>query len=440
MEKLTTSGRRIIEAESGGEVILHGLNLVCKKPEKGFPPCPRKDLAWMAGQGFNLLRLGVNWAAAEPEPGVYNRNYLTALRALADEAGELGLTVFLDMHQDLYGQRFADGAPDWATLTDGLSHQPGAVWSDAYLQSPAVIRALDHFWQNSSAPDGTGLQDHLAALWRQVAAVFQGSKNLLGFDLLNEPFPGSVGQKVLGAMVAAAAGEDPAAQAALLAALDDREQLLALLEDDGLFERLLRAGAVPAGQWEEKVLSPFYEKLAAGLDGVMLLESSYFSNMGVESGLQKPSFPAIYAPHIYDLVVDTGLNGYSSHRLETIFAAHRRVQERLDLPVLVGEWGAFYRQDSTARIARQTGALLARYGWSDAYWSWEPDLPSAPCLPGLLWGYPQRVGGRLCSYSWEEGVFRMTYQSDGSPCRIWLPGRGLVERCCPPGLAEIRVE
>lgn len=70
-------------------------------------------------------------------------------------AHKAGISFFLDFHQDLYGVAFgldapfwADGAPAWATITDGLPHVAGDLWSGAYLISPALNRAFEHFWNN----------------------------------------------------------------------------------------------------------------------------------------------------------------------------------------------------------------------------------------------------------------------------------------------------
>lgn len=452
MERLSVSGKRIVD-EHGGEVILHGLNLVCKDAQqKCIPVCRDEDFIWMQEQGFNVLRLGMNWAQAEPLPGQYDSEYLKEMRGIAERATKYGLWFFLDMHQDLYSQQFADGAPEWATLTDGLPHEAGEVWSDAYLESAAVNRALDHFWQNSPASDGKGLQEHYAALWQETAQAFADCPNLLGFDLMNEPYPGSAAQEVIGAMMMAFAKEKLEKEICSPKELEkiwsevsgDRQNLLDVVADTSLFRRIVQVAKPPCSRWEQDVLQPFYQKIAESVQKTadqipILLESTYFSNMAVESGLQKiEGIPCIYAPHAYDLVVDTTCyDSYSMERTQEIFAAHRRVQNRLDVPVLVGEWGAFYGNANTAVWAQEIGKILAKYGWSDTYWSWEPQLRHAPCLEGLCRGYPQRVGGLLHSYSWEDGTFRMRYHSDGSECRIYLPGKGMIRKCCPPGEAEI---
>ena len=60
-----------------------------------------------------------------------------------------------------------------------------------YLTNPALNRAFDHFWANDAGPGGVGLQARYAAAWGHVAARFASAKHTLGFDLMNEPWPGT---------------------------------------------------------------------------------------------------------------------------------------------------------------------------------------------------------------------------------------------------------
>src|SRR5437764_1126681 len=55
----------------------------------------------------------------------------------------------------------------------------------------AVQRAFENVGANKPAPDGIGLQDHYAAAWAHVAQRFASNPHVLGYEILNEPFPGS---------------------------------------------------------------------------------------------------------------------------------------------------------------------------------------------------------------------------------------------------------
>lgn len=55
----------------------------------------------------------------EPEPGVYNEDYLKEIDERIQWAEQNNLFVVLDMHQDLFSVKYSDGAPEWATLDEG---------------------------------------------------------------------------------------------------------------------------------------------------------------------------------------------------------------------------------------------------------------------------------------------------------------------------------
>jgi len=185
---LTHNGRWITDAQ-GRVVNLHGINMVYKRP----PYAPDAvgfgddDAAFLAAEGFNVVRLGVIYTAVEPSPGVYDDAYLDRIRATVDTLAAHGIVALLDFHQDMYNERFqGEGWPDWAVMDDGLPAEPKSGFPNNYLLMPALQRAFDHFFAN----DG-GLQDHYAAAWAHVAQRFKDAPNLLGYELLNEPWPGS---------------------------------------------------------------------------------------------------------------------------------------------------------------------------------------------------------------------------------------------------------
>jgi endoglycosylceramidase len=184
-------GRWITDAQ-GRVVNLHGLNMVFKRPPyapdaTGFGD---DDAAFLASEGFNVVRVGVIYTAVEPSPGVYDDAYLDRIRGTVDALAAHGIVALLDFHQDLYNERFqGEGWPDWAVMDDGLPAEPKSGFPNNYLLMPALQHAFDHFFNN----DG-GLQDHYAAAWAHVAQRFRDAPNVLGYDLLNEPWPGTTWQ------------------------------------------------------------------------------------------------------------------------------------------------------------------------------------------------------------------------------------------------------
>ncbi len=187
-------GRWIVDPD-GRALVLHGVNMVNKvgsyKPgDTGFDA---DDAAFLAEQGFTTVRLGLIWKAVEPSPGEYDDAYLESVRQTTELLAAEGIWTMLDFHQDLYHERYqGEGAPDWAVQDNGLPAQPQLGFPYNYLGMPALLRAFDNFLNNSKGPGGVGLQDRYAQAWRHVAEFFQETPGVMGFDLFNEPWPGTL--------------------------------------------------------------------------------------------------------------------------------------------------------------------------------------------------------------------------------------------------------
>lgn len=443
MKKLKTEGMRFIN-EDGAEVILNGINLVCKSKEKGYvEPCDESLFKWFHDQGYNIVRMGLIWDGVEPEPGVYDDVYLSKIKQQIKWAERNGIYIFLDMHQDLYSLLYGDGAPEWATLTDDLPHVTGDLWSDAYLASPAVNRALDHFWNNSLAADGIGLQDHYTAMWKHVAGFFSECSNIIGYDIMNEPYPGTDGQHIFGAMIGAYAQNvldmDDINMEDLSALWFDeqkKQKILTDIADMDTYKKLVANAKDVSQLFEKEILAPFFNKVANGIrqidtEGFLITETSYFSNMGIESGLQLIQndegvidSSQVFSPHGYDLVVDTDhYEIYNQDRVDLIFATHRKVQERLNIPALIGEWGAFTNHPATSSLTKTLIGIFERNLWSNTYWCYSSDFKEMPYVQALNRAYPQITAGRLISYHYnhDTGQISMKYVPSGLETLIYHP-------------------
>src|SRR5436305_2466829 len=178
----------------GRVVILHGYNMVYKRP----PYAPASigfgddDATFLAAEGYDAVRVGVIYKAVEPTPGVYDDAYVASIAHTVDTLGRHGIVSLLDFHQDMYNETFqGEGFPDWSVQDDGLPHQPQRGFNQNYFSMPALQHAYDHFWADSPGPGGVGLQERYAAAWRHVAQRFRSNHDVLGYELMNEPFPGS---------------------------------------------------------------------------------------------------------------------------------------------------------------------------------------------------------------------------------------------------------
>jgi endoglycosylceramidase len=208
------SGRWLLDPQ-GRVLIVHGLNVVNKLAPFtaqgwGFGD---DDAMFLQAHGFNAVRLGVLWEAVEPQPGVYDAAYVAAVRETEQLLASYGIYTLLDWHQDEYNEVFGgEGFPAWAVNTGGLAPaSPHDAFPDEYTKDPAEKEAWDHLYADAypladagadaSADAGANadagalpLQERLAAAEAYVAAQFAGDPWVLGYDLINEPSPGSAAE------------------------------------------------------------------------------------------------------------------------------------------------------------------------------------------------------------------------------------------------------
>jgi len=385
------SGMRFLDA-SGKALILHGINVVNKR--KQGADANEADFDAIRGWGMNSVRLGFVWDGVEPEPGRIDPVYIDRIAHLVDLAKARGLYVVLDMHQDLYSAKFEDGAPAWATLDDGKPHTRGSIWSDSYYTSEAVHASLDHFWANQAASDGVGLQEHYAQAWQALAKRFAGEPWVVGYDIMNEPTPGEEFRRSRDAGVAGLGPQGKPED--LLVGPEAHKKQLALMQDVEAFRAMLDRQAPVLQTWERTRLMPFYTRVARAIRQVdsrhiLFLEPAVPCAHGVRTAITpvtdakgKRDPLQAFSPHAYDITTDNaGVASSSNARVELIMATHVEEARRLNMPMWVGEWGAFYNDAGAAAMTRFTVGLYDRYGCGDAYWSYGRRLAASPILPAL---------------------------------------------------------
>lgn len=249
-------GPRFVDAR-GRHAVLRGVNLGgdSKVPPSHAGPVPPRDfadhrevsfvgrpfpleeadahLARIRGWGFNVLRLLTCWEAVEHAGrGRYDEAYLDYLAAVCAKAGEHGLGVFIDFHQDVWSRMSGgDGAPGWVFEAVGLDlaafDAAGAVhvMQQRYDYASAHARQEDRYpmmsWpRNYQMPvngimwtaffagetltpewrvEGVNVQRFLQGAYlgavRAVAERLKALDNVVGFDSLNEPAQGWVGMR-----------------------------------------------------------------------------------------------------------------------------------------------------------------------------------------------------------------------------------------------------
>lgn len=156
--------------------------------------------------GYDVIRLGVSWSLLEPSPGKIDTTYIDRIAQVVGWARAAGVYVIIDLHQDAWskyiytpagspcppplspvtGAHEADGAPGWAA-----AHVTPACQFQQREADPAVIEDFQKFWSDLPGPDGVGLQEHYADVVAAIAARFADNPAVAGYDLFNEPSPGT---------------------------------------------------------------------------------------------------------------------------------------------------------------------------------------------------------------------------------------------------------
>jgi endoglycosylceramidase len=195
---LHTEGGRLVD-DKGGVVTLRGLNIAT---DAKLPPFrPLEDVRVLDGLpkwGVNVVRLLFTWEAYEPEREQFDVSYLDYIGRVIDACQARGAWVILDIHQDAFS-RFStggcgEGFPRWALPPDVAPQQPdnGEACVSGNLQMIVDLdmhRAWQAFYANEQ-----GVRDRYLALLDVLGERFGAHPNLLGFDLLNEPWGDEVAE------------------------------------------------------------------------------------------------------------------------------------------------------------------------------------------------------------------------------------------------------
>ncbi|MEU1722366.1 cellulase family glycosylhydrolase [Nonomuraea sp. NPDC005692] len=397
---------RYVTDDRGRALILHGFNTAgsAKGAPDALPELTPDDIdREYRDMGTNFVRFLIQWRAVEPSPGTYDTKYLDKVAERVRWYSDRGYQVMLDMHQDLWGNGITptgvagNGAPGWATHTDGLPVATEHFTWEMYYLEPGVIRAFDHFWNTTG--EHPELMDHYAKAWAAVAARFKDVPGILGYDLMNEPWGGSV--------------QGAAFETGPLATLYRKS--------------IDRIRAVDQDSWI------FLEPQAVGV------------NWGLPSSLPRFDDPRggppriAFAPHVYPLPLDLGDDYTASSKEWTDRTLGwwreniARTAERMGAPVLLGEFGLDMTRPGASDLVRKVQGLSDEVGTGMAYWSrdadpWGPyDVKGkATALPGAyVRAYPRAIGGVPVSVTYGENRLQVVFDANETgPTEIYLPERG----------------
>jgi endoglycosylceramidase len=364
------------------------------------------DFAAMARLGFDSVRLIVHWSALEPQPGAFDAAYVARIHQAVDWARKHDLYVVLDMHQDAWGKYIAsppgvlcppgfspaigwDGAPQWATITDGMSTCRAVIRE----VSPAVAQAFTNFYA-----DRDGIQTELLHTWARLAAQFAGDPTIGGYDLINEPHPGYTPGPAAATVIGAYYGK----------AID----------------------AIRAAE----------HSAAGGFSHIAFFEPNVtWSGTGADA-VPPPGFTAddniVFAPHLYagSITADRAL-GITAVSVDQGFQFAAAAASTYGTTVWSGEWGWFGDPagdaPSIAEYARQEDANL----FGGAWWDWKQACGD-PHVVGSPGSHPDTVSPSLnrikCPQGTLLGIPRSTQQVLARPYARAAPGRLTLMSSDPP--------
>lgn len=402
------------------EVLLRGVNVnqlvdfYAPRPEvPSTLPLTEQDFAGIAADGFNVVRLGLSWSALEPDRGRYDEAYVDRIRVAVAQAKAHGLYTVLDMHQDGWSNAPSpddvscrpgtspmwgyDGAPEWATITDGA---PRCQFTGRDI-SPAGGRAFNNFYY-----DTDGVQDRLVQAWAMLAGEFKDEPAVAGYDLLNEPNFGETA---------------PLTSSLLLGRFYDRT-----------IDAIREAGAEQIVYFEPSIL---------------------WSGLGFDSG-PPPGFTddrnIVFSPHLYaeSITMDASLGLPTIVSVERGFTLADRVARMYGVPYWSGEFG--FWGDGLVDKATRFATAQDAHAQGGAYWVWRQacgdpqngiqelgdglmpvlcstgaDAPrNTALLDQLTRAYPRFAPGRITRLAADGDRLELTGRAGDGSCRleVWFPG------------------
>ncbi|MET7989001.1 cellulase family glycosylhydrolase [Streptomyces sp. NPDC005281] len=419
----------VIGDSTGRQVLLRGVNvnqlIDYGRPDPAKPtvwPLEDSDYALMARYGFDVQRLALSWSALEPKRGVFDDAYLTRVRTAVDQAAAHGIHTVLDMHQDTFSKYVGaapgtrcranaspefgnDGAPKWATRTDG-ARACGFLGRDL---APNVQQAFTNLYNDT---DGIGTE--FARAWGRLAESFADDPAVAGYDLLNEPGPGNA----------------PGVTSSIL------------------LGRLYQQAITSIRSAESKVSGGFHHL-------VFFEPSILWSGLGFDTtppaGFAEDPL-LVFSPHLYSesITMDQGL-GVTLTSIEQGYATAERTARAYGTPLWSGEWGWFGEPDG---FRARFGRFLERQNTDvlgSAIWVWKKacgdpqndpaattsgggvvlyTCPEGKPLPSpafeitaLSQAYPRSAPGRLTSLrsSLTKRNLRLAGSGTGT-LDVWVPG------------------
>lgn len=189
---IRVEGTRFVD-QDGATVLLRGWNMSAKIPPYDTN-ANEASFELLRSWGANVIRLSYIWEAMESVRGEYNESYLQSMDQLVQWANQYDIWVIIDIHQDAYSryslQGCGEGFPEWAVNGDKAEPDNGEAcegWGRLMYEDYADDGPMQQEW-NAFYANQNGVRNAYFAMIEMLAKRYSSHSNVIGIDLMNEPF------------------------------------------------------------------------------------------------------------------------------------------------------------------------------------------------------------------------------------------------------------
>lgn len=376
--------------DSHGRIqIFRGVN-VCnasKDSEDGLPWHTEKEYRMLKEHGFNVVRFLVFWEAIEPEENKYDESYMSKLKEHIKILNDLDISVIIDIHQDVFNKKFTgNGFPDWALPKNLPKFTRQRIWYMDYTQK-AVIASYKNFWKSEK------LQQKYVDMVVYLHEQIKEFPNILGIDLMNEPFP------ILPFIFTFEKNKLSDLYETIQLELQDKKDKLPLF-----FEPAIQAGAG----------LPSYIKCFGGL-------------------LFKRYIPHYYSPFCHNKGKYRAIDKWL---METALNAKAREAQLHGSPFIIGEFGYGYNAENRVAAIKDFMKIADTHAMSWTWYTYDYESDSTQGLlsddgkPNAIMAllskpFPYYIAGSNPYFYYDGYKFYLEYESDPeikAPTEIYIPG------------------
>ncbi|MEJ2445175.1 MAG: cellulase family glycosylhydrolase [Exilibacterium sp.] len=450
--ELRIEGTKFVDRE-GATVLLRGWNMSAKIPPYDTS-ASEESFSLMRSWGANVIRLSYIWEAMEPERGKFQEDYLQNMDQLVQWAGENDIWVIIDIHQDSFSRYSlggcGEGFPEWAVSGEKAEPDNGEAcegWGRLMYEDYANDGPMQQEWQ-AFYGNHNGVRDEYFAMLEMLAQRYRTQSNVIGIDLMNEPF-GDTTQ--IYDLYKDAAGHVHAMAPDWILFLSPHAMTSGSLNDVSFGDKPDIAQFAFSPHYYDPLIMSFDRYQAAGrymgeTDGFFATLAGWFQ-ANLRTALSNLS----------GLAVPGGINVRSP---EEAVADLKAIADEWNVPLFIGEFGTPEKTLDLEFFLDEMYAAMDKYQVSGAQWVFAPqwtedkkdgwnheDLSSVddqgnPRRTRRPRAYPQRIAGEIQSLqaTWEKpgedqsiGLKMNWVQENGKGnTRIFLPrlieGRTLAEQ------------